>query len=109
MTAPPRFFRTVGRHRANDCSFTLSYNRGDISAEFFGAIAPNWCLKCGPVWEELAEVCHFKGSYWQPPDYSLRCPNCGREDCGEHEYPEKAVKLVRRYSIHRNPNYRGAA
>ena len=108
MTTPARFLRAVGRHRANDCSFTLAFNRRDIPAEYFGSIAPNWCLKCGPVWEDLREVCHFKGSYWQPPDYSLRCPSCGREDCGEHEYPEKAVRLVRRYYIHRNPYYREA-
>lgn len=107
MNAP--FLRTVGRHRANVDSFTLAFCRGDIPAESFGATAPNWCCKCGPIWSELEEVCHFKGSYWQPPDYSLRCPDCGREECAEHEYPEKAMKLNRRYSIHRNPNYRGAA
>lgn len=87
---------------------TPSIRRTCLEEGNFGAIAPLSCY-CGPVWGETEEVCRFRGNYWQPAEYEDRCPSCGRVgDIAENE-DYSGFKVIRRYSIMRNPNYRQAS
>lgn len=108
----PRFLRTVGAHRANDYSFGLAQARRDIDEGAFGHL-PRWaCATCGPISEpETICVSRETWGFWggEPAEYANVCPGCGGEECGEYDDPRLALKQLRRFSIHRNPSYRGAA
>lgn len=88
----------VGKHTAKDLSFLLAFDKWAIGEGSFGAIAPNWCDDCGPIWGELEPGrMTFRGSWEQPPEYADdRCPNCGSRQCGEN-YNYHAFKTIRRY------------
>lgn len=79
-----RFLRTVGNHRANDESFRMvqPYRR-DI---------PQGCLGAIPPWMD----CYGDPS-WSAADEGYDWPH------------DPAFRATRRYAVHRNPKYRGAA
>lgn len=108
----PMFLRTVGAYRASTFSHGLAVDRGSIPSETFGHLAKYSCDKCGPI-SEPDVVCVSKESwgFWggQPAEYEAVCPNCGGSECGDVDSHELHMKVTKRYSIHRNPNYRKSA
>lgn len=105
----PTFLRMVGAHRANDFSFGLGQCRRDIPEGTFGFTGVNWCDDCKAGFdEELGYKVTHRQTWEQPEEGYNYCPHCGSEDCGENEQ-DHDLKVTKRYSIHRNPNYRKSA
>ncbi len=105
----PQFLRTVGTHRANDCSFGLAVARRDIPEGSFGHVAPFWCDECKAPCDEPVYKMTYRQTLEQPEEGVELCPSCGSEDCGEHQDPQLSLRAIRRYSIHLTPNYRMSA
>ncbi len=63
----------------------------------FGAIAPWACARCGPIWDEPHDYCSFRGTYSQPPEYTVRCPRCCGEEVGTNDAPRLSYLVKRRY------------
>ena len=98
----------LGQWQNNTNAFGLTTCRGDIDAEFFGHVSTWWCHDCkGPCAEPVYHMTHPQ-TLEQPEEGVEVCPSCGSEECGENQQ-DHGMKVVSRYSIHRNPNYRGAA
>ena len=88
-------------------AFGMLTCRRDIPKGSFGHVAIWWCYHCaGPCGEPEYHMTH-RQTWEQPEEGVMVCPECGYEDCGEHDDP-KPMKVLNRYSIHRNPSYRGA-
>ena len=98
MVIPPSFLRTVGRWRANDWSFGLSHSRGDIPEGTFGHVAPFWCDDCGAPCGEPEYHMTYRQTLEQPEEGVECCPECGSEDCGDHD-PRLALQRIGEYRL----------
>ncbi len=94
--------------KRTEMALSLTYARRDIPWESFGFIGRNFCDDCKGFDGDIPWHTTSRASRWEPEDGYHYCPSCGSDEVGKNQQ-DHGMKVVRRYSIHRNPNYKGAA
>lgn len=95
----PTFFKTVGRHHANNYSFGLAQCRMDIPDGEFGYVGKNWCDDCGRGFDDDLEYHMTYRQTWEQPEEGIEvCPHCGSENAGENQQ-DHDLRLVKRFSV----------
>ena len=95
----------VGKLIAGEKAFTLIFD--PVSATF-GKAAPYRCVNCGPIYREPKYHMTHRQTLESPEEGEVYCEECGSEECGDNE-EGCIITVTKRYSIHRNPNYRKSA
>lgn len=61
----------------------------------FGAVAPFFCLECGPCFDK-PRLCTEGDNFHEPRVTYWRCPDCNSEDFHENSMPRLGFKAARR-------------
>ena len=73
--------------------------RRNLSQGDFGAIAPYWCERCGPLWTKPEYGMTHRQTLWEPEEGENYCPDCGSPETGEHDWAPGVFKQTKRCRI----------